>query len=115
MKRVWNTLLGLGFALCLWLLVFQGFAAPSLSEIQNALLRFAAAFFLQWLLLRVGKNVWIRSLPLAAVGILAVWGFFLFLTSPSWQNATLWHYLADYATPLLGAVTAGGICAKFGK
>jgi len=115
MRRFWNFLLGLGTGVCLFFLIFQGFAAPSLPVWADVLLRFLAALCLQWLLLRTGKTVWIRTLPLGSAALLAVWGFFLFLTSPSWQSATLWHFLADYGTPLAGCVFAGILCGKIGK
>ena len=106
MRQLYNFLLGVGFCICLYLLVFQGFAAPVLSPLADLLLRFVAASCIQYLTLRGCRQELFRFLPLMLTFLLAVWGIFLFLTSPSWQNATLSSLLADDVTPLLGCCAA---------
>lgn len=106
MRQLYTFLLGAGFCVCLYLVVFQGFAAPSLPTLWDALLRFSAAICIQLLLIRTGKSGLVRIAPLALALLAAVWGFFLFLTSPSWQGATFGAFLADYITPMLGCGAA---------
>jgi len=105
-RQLYNFLLGVGFCICLYLLVFQGFAAPVLPPLLDFILRFVAAACIQYLSLRIARQELVRFLPLMLTFLLAVWGIFLFLTSPSWQNATLGSLLADYVTPLLGCCSA---------
>lgn len=105
-RQFCNFLLGLIFSICLCLLIFQGFVLPSLSALANALLRILAAVCIQLLLMRTGRKEILRYTPLILSMLLAVWGFFLFLTSPDWQGATLLHLLADYVTPILGCSAA---------
>lgn len=87
--------------ICLWLLLFQGFAAPSLSSFGNFSLRFLAAVSGQWLVCRSAKSELTQLLPALGTSLFAVWGFFLFLTSPSWRHATFGGFLADYAAPAI--------------
>lgn len=106
MRQLYAFSLGLGFGICLYLVVFQGFAAPALSTGADALLRLGAGVCIQLLAIRLRGYYLLRFSPLALTSLLAVWGFFLFLTSPSWQGATLGMYLADYLTPVLGCMSA---------
>lgn len=105
-RQLYNLLLGFGFGICLYLLVFQGFAAPALPPLLDGVLRFVSAGCIQFLALRIGKHDLIRMVPFGLAFLLAVWGFFLFLTSPSWQNATFGDLFADYMTPLFGCLAA---------
>ena len=112
MKQARNILLGTIFVLCLYLLLMQGFAAPTLSGFAELLLRIAAAVSIQLLLCHTGKKPALRALPLALTALLAIWGFFLLLTAPSWQYATLWRFLADYVSPVFGCIAAWLIYRK---
>lgn len=112
MKKLINFLLGVVFTVCMFLLTMQGFAAPTLPGFADLLLRIAAALCIQLLLLRISKKLWLRILPLALTALLAVWGFFLLLTSPSWVHATVWGFLADYVSPVIGCIAAAGIHRK---
>lgn len=98
MKIVWNILLGIFSVLCIVVLVLQGFGLPSLSRAALLWLRIGAAFFAQWLFSRAFQKNWLRALPAGLTSLVAVWGFFLFLTSPSWRNATFGSFMADYAS-----------------
>ena len=106
MKTVWNVLLGIFAVLCIAVLLLQGFVLPSLAPALSVLLRLCAAFFAQWFFSRVFQKKWLRCLPVLLTSIFAVWGYFLYLTSPSWRNATFGLFLADYASPALS-------CAAF--
>ena len=104
MRQLYAFSLGLGFGICLYLVAFQGFAAPVLSTPVDALLRFCAALCIQLLAIRIRRYYLLRFAPIVLAALLAIWGFFLFLTSPSWQSATLGMYAADYLTPVLGCL-----------
>ena len=106
MKLFVNILLGLLSAVSLAVLLLQGFGLPALLPWADLLLRIAAAFFIQWLFSRVFQKKWLRSLPIILTSLAGIWGFFLFLTSPSWRNATFGNFMADYASLALS-------CAAF--
>ena len=105
MRQFCNFLLMSILGICMYLMVFEGFAAPEIPTLGDALLRFLAALCLQLLTLRLGRKEVLRFAPMAAAFLLAVWGFFLFLTSPSWQGAVFSTAMADYLTPVCGCVT----------
>lgn len=105
MKSFLNGLLALVFGISIWLLVFQGFAAPTLSPFGNFCLRVLAAVAGQWLVCRTARTSFRRMLPAIAVSFFAVWGFFLLLTSPSWRHATFGGFLMDYVSPAAGCWT----------
>lgn len=98
MKTVWNVLLGLTAAVCALALLFQGFAFTALSPFLALCLKIVGTLCCQWFFLRISRNKLVQAVPLMVSGILAVWGFFLFLTSPSWIHATFSDFLADYAS-----------------
>lgn len=98
MKLLLNILLGLAAAASLAVLFLQGFALPALTPLVSLLLRICAAFCIQWLFLRLFRKKWLQALPILLTSIAAVWGFFLYLTSPSWRNATLGAFVSDYAS-----------------
>ena len=102
MKILWIILLGLGAAACAAVLVLQGFGLPPVSAGACVLLRIAGAVCLQWLFLRAFHKKAIQALPILAAALWSVWGFFLYLTSPSWRGATFGGFLSDYASYLLG-------------
>lgn len=104
MKIVGNILLGIGAALCAGALLFQGFAFPSLSPAVLVLLRIAGAVCLQWLFLGLWQKTLVRAIPSMAAGCFAVWGFFLYLTSPSWRGATFGDLMADNFSYLGGCL-----------
>lgn len=99
MKQFFNGLLFLIFGVSIGFLVFQGFAAPSLSPLGDFCLRLLAAVSGQWFVCRAAKNPFVSMLPAIATSFFAVWGFFLMLTSPSWRHATLVGFLMDYVSP----------------
>ena len=97
MKTAWNVLLGLTAAACALALLFQGFAFSALSPALALWMKILGAVCCQWFFLRISPKKFIQAIPLMVSGIFAVWGFFLFLTSPSWIHATFSDFLADYA------------------
>ena len=101
MKIIWNILLGIFALLSAAVLLLQGFALPALAPWVDLLLRISAAFFTQWLFLRLFRRKWLRTLPVALTALAAVWGFFLYLSSPSWRGATFGLFMHDYAAFML--------------
>lgn len=102
MKILWNILLGLLTVLSAAVLILQGFGLPALSPALCVILRILTAVFGQWLFLRLFQKKLLRAIPTLAAAMAAVWGFFLYLSSPSWVGATLKSLFADYVSFLLG-------------
>lgn len=115
MKSILNGLLWMIFGVSIWLLVFQGFAAPSLSPLGNLCLRLLAAGSGQWVICRMAKKDYQRLLPAVGTSFFAVWGFFLLLTSPSWQHATFGGFLADYGSPAAACWIVWGLYRSYYK
>lgn len=101
MKTLWNVLLGLTSAACVLALLFQGFAFTALSPSLMLWLKILGTLCCQWFFLRISKKKILQAIPLMVSGIVAVWGFFLYLTSPSWLHATFAHLISDYVLYLL--------------
>ena len=97
MKTVWNVLLSLTAAACALALLFQGFAFTALSPQLMLWLKILGTVCFQWFFLRISRKKVVQAIPLMVSGIVAVWGYFLYLTSPSWLHATFRHFLSDYA------------------
>ena len=75
------------------------------NDVMLLILRIIPTFAIQILLCRVGKYTIIKMIPLLLTGGLAVWGSYLFYTSPHWINATFWGSLiADYVSPFICCV-----------
>lgn len=106
MRQVYMVVLGFSFCVCLYLVAFQGFAAPNLPTAVDALLRFCGGVCIQLMALRLRRYYLLRKAPLFLGCVLAVWGLFLFLTSPSWQGSTFGLFLSHYGTPVLGCAAA---------
>ena len=87
---------------CLYILFMQGFGFPSISPAVDLLLRMLAAGSIQLFFLCSFRNKTLQLLPLMLTLALALWGAWLFCTSDSWQNATLFDLLADYCSPAFG-------------
>ena len=113
MKRFMDGLLVLLFGASLYVLIFQGFAAPHLSPFGNLCLRILAAGSGQWLICRKARTDLVRLIPAVCLSFFAVWGFFLLLTSPSWQHATFGGFLRDYASPALVCWTVWGMYRRY--
>lgn len=73
------------------------------------ILRIIPSFAVQVLLCRVGKHNIIKAIPLLLTGVFALWGTYLYYTSPHWSNATFGDLIADYASPFVCCVIAFGI------
>ena len=80
-------------------------------DLMSVILRVIPSFAVQVLLLRVGKWNIIKVLPILIAGMFAVWGTYLYFTSPHWANATFWGSLiADYVSPFISSLVALFVC-----
>ena len=94
-----NVLLGILGVGCLFPLVMGSFLFPDLPAFLNVLLRILAAVFIQWLFCRLWKKKpLLKWLPVMVTGAAATWGFFLYLSAPSWVNAGFGAFMRDYGT-----------------
>jgi len=71
-------------------------------------LRITAAFCAQLFLCRTVRHGMIRLLPLLLCAGLALWGGWLFFTSPVWasSNVSLLWYGLDYCSPAIACAAA---------
>ena len=104
MKIALNTILGICAVACALTLLFQGFMFPVLSNGLSVTLRIGLGIFSQWLLLNISQRPVVKAIPTMIALTVAMWGFFLLLTSPSWLGATFGGFVADYATFSIGCV-----------
>ena len=102
MKILLNILLGLATLLSAAVLVLQGFVLPALGSGLVLGLRILTSVFAQWLFLRLFRKKALQVIPIFVATLATVWGFFLFLTAPSWLGATFKNFLSTYVTFLLG-------------
>lgn len=70
------------------------------------LLRATAAFCAQMFFCRRGWRLPVRLLPLLGTSLLALWGGWLFCTSPAWGNAAFAGYFWDHCSPALACGAA---------
>lgn len=70
------------------------------------LLRVTAAFCTQMGFCRRGWKLPVRLLPLLGASLLALWGGWLFCTSPAWADASFAGYFWDYCSPALACAAA---------
>lgn len=97
MAVVWNVILGILGSACLFPLVMGSFLFPEFPAFLDVLLRIFTAVFFQWLFCRLGKKkMLLRWIPVMITGAIATWGFFLYLTAPSWINAGFGAFFRDY-------------------
>ena len=101
MKTVWNVFLGITAAASAAVLLLQSFALTALSPSMILWLKILGTLCCQWFFLRITRNKLLQAVPTIAAGIVAIWGFFLYLTSPSWLHATFDKFVTVYALYLL--------------
>ena len=110
-KYVVNIVAGSILCVSLFVLLMQGFALPSTGAALNFLLRLVAAASAQMLFCINMRHPWLRMIPIVLTAACAMWGGWLFLTSDSWVNATVWDYFADYCTPAIGCAATYCVCS----
>ena len=79
------------------------------SSLTLVVLRITAAFWGQLFFCRRRWMLPVRLLPLLGSSLLALWGGWLFCTSPAWGNTAFAWYFWDYCSPALACGAAWGI------
>lgn len=102
MKIFLNILLGLAALLSVAVLFLQGVTFSALGPGLCAGLRIAIAVFTQWFFLRLFRKKALQLIPTFVATLAVVWGFFLYLTAPSWLGATFLNFLLQYVSFLVG-------------
>ena len=98
-KTVVNVLLVLGVivpvSMLLWPFVSWG-------DAMSLILRIIPSLSVQILFCRLAKHKAIEAIPFLLTGAFALWATDLYMTSPSWSNASFWKdYVADCLSPFL--------------
>lgn len=101
-RRIWNIPLLFGFlipmVMLFWPFAYWGSTA-------SLVLRILPAACIQLLFCRSAETKLMRLLPLLLTAAGALWGLYLFFTSPDW-SCTFGQYLADYASPAISCGVA---------
>ena len=92
----------LAFAVSIFVITGQGFMLPRLDGVGLAVFHLLPTVFLQLAFCRGSWKMPVKLLPMAACGLLFLWGLWLYLTSDSWMNAELIDLLRDYGLPFVG-------------
>lgn len=74
-------------------------------DTMSLILRVIGALSIQALFCEIFKNNIIKIIPLALTAAVALWGTYLFFTSQSWANATVFGLIADYFSPFICCVS----------
>lgn len=102
-----NALLLSGFILPLVLLLWP-FAYWA--DWASLVFRVISALSVQALLCRIGKYPVIKAVPLIISGGIALWGTYLYFTSPHWSNATPGMLVSDYVSMFIACAIVCGVC-----
>jgi len=78
------------------------------NEAASLVLRVIAALCTQTLFCVLGLPKVMKLLPFIGALCLALWGAWLYFTSPHWIRATLWDLTVDYVSP---AIACAGVLA----
>ena len=101
MKKTTNILLVFAVIIPL-VLLFWPFA--EWNDAMSVILRIIPSVAVQVLLYRNCKSNIVRAIPALLTGAFAVWGAYLFFTSPHWSNATAGDLIADYVSPFVACI-----------
>ena len=98
MKKTTNILLV--FAVIIpFVLMFWPFA--EWNNVMAIILRIIPSVTVQVLLCRVNSLNIVKVMPSLITGAFALWGTYLYFTSPHWNNATVSELIADYVSPFI--------------
>lgn len=91
------------------ILIYLGilfFTGKSVTPMLTFFLYAVAGVCTQVLFLHVSKWKGLKVLPLATAILIAVWGIWLYCTSPDWKNADMEDLIVDYISPMIGCLLA---------
>ena len=71
------------------------------NNVMSVILRVIPSVAVQLLFCRMWKPNIVKTIPALLTGAFAVWGTYLFFTSPHWSNATVGSLIADYVSPFI--------------
>lgn len=71
------------------------------NDVMAVILRVIPSVAVQLLFCRMCKSNIVKTIPALLTGAFAVWGTYLFFTSPHWSNATVGSLIADYVSPFI--------------
>ncbi len=98
-KSVFCSLLLIGVIVPL-IMLFWPFV--SWGNAMSLLLRMIPSVSAQLLFCRVAKHKGVQAIPFLLTGAFALWATDLYLTSPSWSNASFWiDYVGECMSPFL--------------
>ena len=72
----------------------------------SIILRVIPSMAVQVLFCRICRSDIVKTIPALLAGSFALWGTYLFFTSPHWINATVGDLIADYVSPFICCVFA---------
>ena len=98
MKKTTNLLLVIAIIIPV-VLLFWPFA--QWNNVMSVILRVIPSLAVQVLLCRIGKQSLVKAIPALLTGVWALWGTYLYFTSPHWSNATFFDLIADYVSPFI--------------
>lgn len=101
-KRIWNIPLLFGFLIPMVMLFYPFVYWDDAAAL---ILRIIPSACIQLLFCRCAERTLVKLLPLLLTAAGALWGLYLFLTSPDW-TCTFGTYAADYASPALSCAAA---------
>ncbi|MBO5785153.1 MAG: hypothetical protein J6R05_03685 [Bacteroidaceae bacterium] len=86
------------------------------NNVMSVILRVIPSVAMQVLFCQMCKPNIVKTIPALLMGAFAVWGTYLFFTSPHWSNATFWGSLiADYVSPFIACLVALIACLLIKK
>ena len=71
------------------------------NDVMSVILRVIPSAAVQLLFCRMCKSNGVKTIPVLLTGAFAIWGTYLFITSPHWSNATVGSLIADYVSPFI--------------
>ena len=98
-------------AVSLYILVFQGFGFPPISDFWNIALRILAAILLQLFFCRSKWTAVIRLLPMLATTAFALWCIRLYLVS--WTHTSLLTLVSEFLSPALSCAAVLFLYLRF--
>ena len=98
MKKTMNILIFVAVIVPV-VLLFWPFAMWN--DVMSVILRVIASVAAQLLFCRMFKSNIVKTIPALLTGAFAVWGTYLYFTSPHWSTATVGGLITDYVSPFI--------------